>query len=418
MTGVGAGIATATAGCMGDFDPSRITSVSFEAGPVVLAPDPAGIDYRRVAMTEETIERNPQVAGAGVEVELTNHAAVYESLADTLGLLASPDASVASRSVNPLASDPVDELLASDVGEEMLRSLGVVEQSTVTWVEGPEQVGGGEGELLGQPAAIRSFAGVTEGSGFLLVTAARVTDAGDVVVAANTQQRDGDAGELVGEAGYVSRSEVTASVDRFASTLPRVERDLAGLRLGESALLDRQEGSPGYVRVRLENTHDTRRIQSATLVSQFFDAEGELLDAGTARVPTLEPGETHEGYLPYFSGEVAGYAVEATQSTRETPAEPPESVEVTSSSLEGDTVTAVVRNTGGETAVFVDLAVTFYDEEGTAIATRHRHVDDLREGQRREFRTAHAPSATEPPVSIDDYAVELVRFDDSALYAR
>ena len=417
-TGVGVGIASATAGCAGGVDVGRISTYRFDAAPVFLAPDPRGVSYREVASAEETVERNPTVGGVGVGVELTNHARVYESDEDSLGLLSSPAATVATRPVNPLATDALREILVGDVGARVLKSLGVVDQPSVTWARGPEQVGTGEGELLGQSTAITSFAGVTEQSGFVLVTVARVTDAGDVVFAANALERDGDAGQLVGEEGYVGRETVRGSVDRLAGVLPRVEREVTGLRLAESTQLEPEAGAPGYARVVLENTADERPAHASTLVAQFFDAEGALVDAGTAAVPALGPGETFEGYLPYFADGVAGYAVEAEPSTRETPGELPDGVEIASDAREGDTVTAVVRNTTGETAPFVDLAVTFYGENGNVLGTRHRHVEDLEEGERREFRTAYAPATTDPSVTVGDYAVDLVRFDDSVLYVR
>lgn len=414
----GIGATTALAGCGDLFDAPDVTSYSFTAAPVALSRPAEPPAYELRTLTEYTTERTPTVAGNEVEIKLTSHAAIYDGDVDTLGLLSSPQAKVATQATNPLATNSIREILVSDLGGQLLQAVDLTERSAVNWTSGPELVETGSGELLGQDAEITSFAGVTERSGFVLFTAARVTDDGDAVFAATGLDRDGDAASLVGPDGHVTADTVAAAVERLAAILPSVTRDEVGVRLAESAHIETDGDAANYIRVVVDNRYADRTLYSVSLFTQFFDSEGAFIDAAQASVPRLDPDDRFEGYIPYFGDSVAGYAVEATHSTRNIASASPEAVEVVSHSRDGDTVAVTIRNASGRLVPFTSLEVTFYGEGGTLLGSQERNVANLEEGERRDFDVVFATPAIDRVDHIADYAVETVQYGGGVRYVR
>jgi hypothetical protein len=119
-----------------------------------------------------------------------------------LGVLSTPDASVAGESANPLVGMETSELLQHEgVRRGLLKQSGFADSETLEWRAGPTAVGpdagylvgGREGTcmLLGNETRLRPFIGVVESEDGLwgvLLHVARVTD-GDHVVAASAIRR-------------------------------------------------------------------------------------------------------------------------------------------------------------------------------------------------------------------------------------
>lgn len=417
-SGVGASVASMTAGCGGLF-PSQAKSYEFTAAPVGLQETPDPFEYDRTADGEVTTEREESVLGNDVTITLTNYRSVYEGGRDTLGLLASPVANVKGGGAqNPLATKSLREILAGDLGERLLRNAEVVERSDLTWERGPEEVTRRDAELLGTETTIRSFAGVVRGEGFHLVTAARVRDAGDVVLPTSVLQREGSAASLVGEEGFVTEGTVTRTVDRFETLLGLVHRTGVGLRVAESNRVVTDGPGENYVRVVVENQHDDKVLHSVGLLTQVFDDQGEFLDVQAAGIDRLRPDEVFEGYVPYFVDGAAGYAVQGHYTTRDLGSETVEDVTVEGDRLEGDTVSGRVRNTGsGETRGFT-LRVSFYAEDGSIIGAANRQFPHLAEGGTEEFEADVAEAEAMPGTEVGDYGIEVLRYDRQPMYVR
>jgi hypothetical protein len=113
-----------------------------------------------------------------------------------LGVLSTPNASVAGQSANPLVDVETKELLQREEAREMLKRAGVTDADEVEWLAGPK-VAYREGkdpdfvtELLGSETAIESFTGVVsgrEGPWWTGVHVAR-SSADDHVIAAGVQR--------------------------------------------------------------------------------------------------------------------------------------------------------------------------------------------------------------------------------------
>lgn len=416
--GAGIGASAALAGCNEVFDVPDLTSYSFRAVPVVLGRPTEPPAYELRTLLQDTVERTPTVAGTEVDVELENHAAVYGGDDDTLGLLSTPQADVATRAVNPLATEPLRDILAGDLGGLLLQTVDLTDRADVSWMHGPELVETASGELLGHDAAVEAFAGVTERDGFVLLVVTRVLDGGDAVFAANGLERDGDAGALVGPDGYVTAETVGAAVERLAATLPRVRRGEAGAHLTESALVETDGTDANFVRVVVENRYAERPLYAVSLFTQFFDAEGTLLDFAETSTPSLEPGERFDGFVPFVGDGVAGYAVEATHTSRPVAVSSPDAVDVVADSRDGDTVAVTIRNASGGLVPYVSLEVTFYGENGSVLGTQARNVANLDEGEERDFDVVFASTAVDRADRIADYAVATRQYGGGLRYVR
>ncbi len=417
QAGATLGIASGMAGCAGLGLPN-LTEYHFQATPVTVAPDLETPAYTLSSLKEETIERKRTILGTQIDIELTNQAALYNGSHDTLGLLSSPSASVVTQPQNPLASDSLRDILVGQAGNLILAALDLSNQSSVQWTRGPTAVETGQGELLGQTTDIKSFAGETKESGFVLITAARVLDAGDAVFAANGLQREGQAPSLVGSDGYVTKATVTDSVDRLRAVLPHVERGGAGIKLLESAQITTQGAKPDYIRLLASNQYDDKTLFGLSFAVELFDSQGTLIDHRTANLAKLGPDEQFEGYVPYVTDDVAGYAIDAAHSTREITIGSADAVEVLADNRDGDTVTIDVRNTLSRTVPYVSLEVTFYDEAGTVLATSKRIVAHIAAGERKELDVVYSPPSFNTPLTIADYSVDVLEYSGPLRYVR
>jgi hypothetical protein len=114
-----------------------------------------------------------------------------------LGVLSTPDASIAGQSANPLVGIDTPSLLQRDEARRMLRQAGVTDAASVEWLAGPQAVSAdGDGEdggasMLGTTTEIEQFVGVVNGETGpwgVRVHVARITE-GDHVIAAGVDRR-------------------------------------------------------------------------------------------------------------------------------------------------------------------------------------------------------------------------------------
>lgn len=415
QAGASLGLVSGLTGCMGLND---VTSYRFSAIPAILADDRGDPTYALTRRAQKTVKRSRTILGVEVDVELRNEFALYTGDQDSLGVLSTPTATVATEPRNPLATEPLRDILVGPTGDRVLAALDLTDQSNVQWTEGPRTVATGRGNLLGQSTEIKAFAGVSPEFGFVLLTVARVTHSDDAVLAATVQNREGSASRLVGTDGYVTQQTITESVQRLKAVLPRIERGGAGIELIESARITSNGPEPNYIRVLASNQYANRTLFSVAMTAQLFDDAGTFLDHQTARLSRLGPNERFEGYLPYDTDSVAGYAVDADHSKREITVESTDSVTVQRHSRDGDTATVQLANALNQRIPFVSLEVTFYDGDGAVLATSQRTVTDLSVGEQREVDVVYMPPAFESPASITDYSVDVVEYAGTLRYVR
>jgi hypothetical protein len=414
-TGATIGAAVGLAGCSSI---GSVTSYRFNAMPATLDAEQNDPAYSLARLSEKTVERTPTVMGREIDVELTNQFALYTGTHDSLGLLSSPTATIATQPQNPLATESLRDILVGNTGDRIMQALDLTDQSSVQWTQGPTNVDTATGQLLGQSTEIKAFAGITQSFDFVLITAARVTDGDDVVIVATVQQRNGQASTLVGQNGYVTRQTVTDSVQRVKTVLPRVERGGAGLELKESTRITAEGDEPNYIRVLASNQYDNRTLFSVSMTAQVFDDQGDFLEHRQGTISRLGPDEQFECYLPYTTDSVAGYGVEGEHSGRELSTESADSVDVIDDSLDDDTVMVRLRNTLSQVVPFVSLEVSFHDDDGNIIGVSQRTVADLDPGERRTLDVVYTPPAFESPAVIEGYSVDVLEYAGTLRYVR
>jgi hypothetical protein len=108
-----------------------------------------------------------------------------------LGVLATPDASVAGQSANPLVGMDTAELLQRDAAKRVLAQTGLTDADSVEWRAGPRKPteypapdDWEEAELVGTGVTPEFFIGVVSGEDGLwgvLLTVARITDDDHVI---------------------------------------------------------------------------------------------------------------------------------------------------------------------------------------------------------------------------------------------
>lgn len=220
--------ATALAGCSG------FESYEFTADPAVLPDEERrAVGLAEVATEPTTVRRRTQAGGVDVDVTIRSHIAIYESTdaggtdrpaswpeAEVgVGLLSTPAARIAGRTVNPLARLPLEDVAGTVQGREVLSRAGA---AGAAFERGPETVATGQSTMLGTRTTLRSLAGVVADGGTpraVLAHVARATD-GDVVVGALVHGRpvESTTGPLVGADGLLP----TAAVEGGRAAAERV----------------------------------------------------------------------------------------------------------------------------------------------------------------------------------------------------
>lgn len=199
----GAATATTLAGCEED-----VRHHEFSADAVGLSKTGfVDIGYPDVSTTTDTRTFSRDLGDFGVIVELTSHVYTYGTDAGVdrpFGVLSTPRAAVAGAARNPLATEPLSDLVAGERGRDLLEGLGVGSGS-LTWTTGPSSSGSTTaGTAFGSSADAETFLGrVSDGSTTheVAVNVARTTNGDDAVIAAVVQhypQSQGVQGQVFG----------------------------------------------------------------------------------------------------------------------------------------------------------------------------------------------------------------------------
>lgn len=199
----GAATATTLAGCEED-----VRHHEFSADAVGLSKTGfVDIGYPDVSTTTDSRTFSRDLGDFGVIVELTSHVYTYGTDAGVdrpFGVLSTPRAAVAGAARNPLATEPLSDLVAGERGRDLLEGLGVGSGS-LTWTTGPSSSGSTTaGTAFGSSADVETFLGrVSDGSTTheVAVNVARTTNGDDAVIAAVVQhypESQGVQGQLFG----------------------------------------------------------------------------------------------------------------------------------------------------------------------------------------------------------------------------
>ena len=234
---------TALAGCPGTVDQT------FSATPVVL-PEPvlSRRDYGESSVESITTERSGSVAGIDFEATLESHIAAYARTEETdgparypgVGVFSTPNAAIEGNSINPLATEPLQSILAGEVVPEA-RTEVLSRLSDITggssWVRGPSPIETGDvtgessgpsADFLGEPVEIATFGGIVrdelETQYAVLVFLARRT-ADDVAIFASVLDRPLEEGtptdrQLVGTDAYFTGDQLAGGLSVAVDLLP------------------------------------------------------------------------------------------------------------------------------------------------------------------------------------------------------
>lgn len=178
----------------------------FTATPVVLGPEGQEVMNLTEFAIEERIETVTPSEERG-EVETTSYLAVHSRAGDheppmrfdvpdpatrTVGLLSMPSPEGVGQAVNPLASEPLEELLVGGHGRQLLAETGAVESTDFDWRREPTEIGTQEVEFLETETEARSFLGIAVGEGrptTVLATLSRIQYGGNTVLIGEFDRR-------------------------------------------------------------------------------------------------------------------------------------------------------------------------------------------------------------------------------------
>lgn len=202
----GASVVSGMAGC------SQLTpDLDFEATPVGLSAEGMAL-LNRDSLDHEAVTVEREVPAVDETVTITSHAVAYgtttegeaagvpespfpvtDRLDRNMGVLATPAVEIAGMENNPLATQPLGEIIAGDRGRRLLGRIDAVESPDFEWSQQPEQVATSEAEVFGTATTIQSFFGaIHEEDGpdtLLLLHATRVEREADVVIVGNARTR-------------------------------------------------------------------------------------------------------------------------------------------------------------------------------------------------------------------------------------
>jgi hypothetical protein len=243
------GAASGLAGC-----PTDEGLTDAEATPTVLHPN----GYPVLGLTEVRVdELTRTVSRAGVgEVSLTSYLAVHgrptghdqplpmrfgvpEPAAHALGVLAMPAPSALGQELNPLAEQPLREVLTGERGRQFLGRTEAVDTPDFEWASGPTRVATRKVETMGSATTAESYLGITaqgEDRRTVLTTLARVERDDEVVLLGEVLWRRTPLEPLDAEVQctddrcQLAEGQLSRIQDRFAAGGPYVTscRELAG----------------------------------------------------------------------------------------------------------------------------------------------------------------------------------------------
>jgi len=188
----------------------------FDATPAGLSVEGMGQLNHEAADYEQLTEER-EVPGVDTTAVLTSHAVVYGTGGESdsegppeapfpvthdadrnIGMLSEPTVELAGRRNNPMATDPLGEIIAGERGRSLLRRLEVVETAEFDWAQRPRRVATRDVDAMGTTATVEShFGAVAGGEGpdtLVLIHATRVERDGDAIIVGGARARSASGG--------------------------------------------------------------------------------------------------------------------------------------------------------------------------------------------------------------------------------
>jgi hypothetical protein len=190
LRGMGAlgatGLVASLVGC------SALTDRRYEAAPVALE-NADEREHRLFDAGTWEVTRSAETLGLDVEATLVNHFTAYRGPEANLGFAAMPAVQEGGQNLNPLASRPLEELVASETARSLLDRVGVDGgDGELEWHRGPEHVESRDLEFFGKETTAKAFAGAPGEDTFVVFEVARVIREGDVVFGVRSKNRDAE----------------------------------------------------------------------------------------------------------------------------------------------------------------------------------------------------------------------------------
>jgi len=201
----------------------------YEASPIALDDNGPAAQYTLEEATQPTRTLSPSVVAGELTIE--SHAASYHRdgdgfLSDVgVGLLATPPVREAGQTLNSLASQSLDDVLTSDVGQPLVADLGVESG----WATAPSKLDDRSGTVLGTETTVETFVGRSNDDEVALVSLTRIEHEGDAVLVGDGRTRPLAEGEESQPASQlVSTNEHREAGQSFVDLLPHVVRESPG----------------------------------------------------------------------------------------------------------------------------------------------------------------------------------------------
>lgn len=189
------------------------------------------------------------------------------------------------------------------------------------------------------------------------------------------------------------------------------------LSIIDHELVAGEGGYNTYLRVAVENV-SSDPLTTVGITGEFFDADVEFLEVQTAIITSLRPGEVFEGYVSYWSDDVAAYVIRAGHSSRDGGQQQLQDVSVTDHCLDGDRVRGTIRNDNPGVVSRLSVDVTFYDEDGRALGTDTDTVVDVPANSQVPFAVESDTVYEHGTTAIDDYDVSVGDYGGGVLAVR
>jgi len=320
--------AAALAGCPGTL------SQEFSAQPIVLPDAVLGErSYSESSIESITTERSGTVADIEFEATIESHLSVYRpadadqsaeagELYPDLGAFSTPDAAIQGNSINPLATDSLQSILAGDIVPEvrtqLLTRLTQIEGTDVSWERGPSPIdvqrvlgdqaeSGLTGELLDGEVEIAAFSGIASDSdsmaAVIVLLARRIAD--DVAIASGVLDTalEGDSGDepIIGEEeGYFGPNAFAGGLSIYVDLLPHYQ-------------IQTSNGSTTTTRSPTPTPTPTPTAGSGTVIDDFEDGNSnEYRQLGIVNESYVNSPTTHGSKALQFTNMYGNYGLAST----------------------------------------------------------------------------------------------------------
>lgn len=190
-----------------------------------------------------------------------------------------------------------------------------------------------------------------------------------------------------------------------------------GLKRVRTELVAGREGADKYLRVTVQNTRD-EPMSFVSLSAEFFDPDLQFLEVQLASITHLRPGEMFDGYIPYWSDNVAAYSVRTDWSSRDGRQQELPDVSVADTCIAGSEVSGTVSNDTGTTLSRVRVEVTFQNENGETLEQQTDTLTGLEAGESAAFAVESDVVYEHSTTSIADYTVTVGEYGGDLLAVR